>query len=141
MGTTLEARCRCGYIESAMVASGRREHGKVFYYPHACEDCQSVVSVDILKSPMACPKCGGSNITSYGVEIKELPFGRWNLFKSWLSGDTKRHAEQKKAVYRKTSDSSYCYRTHTTYVIPTDPATCPVCREKSLVFESILLFD
>ncbi len=141
MGTTLEARCKCGYVESAMVASGRRDHGKVFFYPHACDDCSAMVSIDILKSPVVCPTCGSSNVKSYGVAIKELPFGRWNRFKAWLSGDKKRHAEQKAAVHRKTIDSSYCYRTHTTYVIPTDPATCPACKEKSLVFESTVLFD
>lgn len=140
MGSTLNAQCPCGYEGSATVASGRRDHGKVFYYPHCCEDCKAVVSIDILKPEQSCPTCGGSSLTRYGVAIKELPYGRWERFKAWLNGDYKRHA-QLTQTYKFKSDATYCYRTHTTYVLPVEPSMCPVCKKDSLSFRPGVLFD
>lgn len=141
MGTQVEAKCPCGYCSTASIGSGRRNHGKVFYYPHLCHDCHIVETVDILSGALKCSKCGGVNLSSYGQPIKELPYGRWNIFKAWLAGDVRRHKQEKQAVQGRIFDSSYCYRTRTTYVITTEPSVCPACQESKLVFSLTALFD
>ena len=140
MGSTVIAHCSCGYEGSATIASGRRDHGKVFYYPHCCEDCNAVVSIDILKPEQSCPTCRGSRLTSYGISIKELPYGRWERFKAWLKGDFQRHAKLTQTLKFK-SDATYCYITHTTYVLPVEPSSCPACKRHTLTFQHGVMFD
>lgn len=141
MGTQVEAKCACGYSSTTKIGSGRRDHGKVFYYPHQCHDCHALVTIDILSEGPKCSQCGCSNLSSYGQPIKELPYGRWNIFKAWLTGDVRRYKREMQAVQGRIFDSSYCFRTRTTYVITTGPKICPACQKSTLIFSVASLFD
>jgi hypothetical protein len=77
MGYRITGQCGCGFTGHAFVASGRAGHGKVFSCPHYCDDCNSLISVDmigvnILKQPYNCEKCGSENIGSYAVKTKRI---------------------------------------------------------------------
>lgn len=67
MGILIEATCPCGYEGSCSLTSSHRDHGKVFRWAHACADCHQVAGVDLLASPVACPKCGSQAVSLYGL--------------------------------------------------------------------------
>lgn len=141
MGTVLSASCICGYSATASTASSRREHGKVFMYPHLCAGCSEVVSVDLLAVQQLCPKCGSSAVTRYGVAIKEMPYGWWPRLVARITGAQRRHDEQTKKLMSSAAENSYCYRHHTTYGISTGPSVCPKCGQQGLHFQQTALFD
>ena len=141
MGAILKATCRCGYSAEAYTASGRRDHGKVFEFPHLCADCAEVVSADLLAERVQCPKCGGSAITRYGVAIKEIPFGWWPRLLAHITGAQRRRDLQMARLKATLVDNSYCYRHNTTYGINGDPSMCPKCGQQDLLFYLTGLFD
>jgi rRNA maturation endonuclease Nob1 len=143
MASTLDASCSCGYSGSAMYAFGRRDQGKIFYYPHACTDCKKVVSVNILQTPNTCAECGSNNIFRYGVLLKHpLSIGRWARIKTWLNGEAARY-EKEKSELRSTRlyGEAFCEQHRATYAIKPKPAFCPSCGEETLVFDYGVLAD
>jgi|GEM_PF-986184 len=126
MGTSYAANCKCGYEGSAVVGSGRAHHGKVFKYPHACDHCLAVVSIDMLSGDLACPKCGNPNVKAYDTPI-EKPKKR---FFFW----------QKKIVKPWAAESN-CYVLKKTFALPLGPCYCPCCQAPSLRFTISMLFD
>jgi hypothetical protein len=110
MGAMLRANCECGYTETSSTASGRRDHGKVFTYPHICHTCHCVVSADILEPQLTCPKCGSTDLNTYGVTTKP------KLRSSFIV------------------DATNCYVIDKTFYLTNDPYKCPKCRQYKLRF-------
>ena len=110
MGAMLRAHCECGYTETSSTASGRRDHGKVFTYPHICHTCHSVVSADILEPQLTCPKCGSTDLNTYGVTTKP------------------------KLKPHHIIDSTNCYVVDKTFHLTDEPYKCPKCLENKLRF-------
>lgn len=141
MGSTLKAACSCGYTCSVSCASSRREHLKKFYYPHQCNQCHEVVSVDILNTPHSCPRCGGHDIQRYGVAIPEIPYGWWHRLIARITGAQKHHDDALDTLNASKVGTSYCYAHHTTYGITKAAYQCPVCQQQSLKFTLSQLTD
>jgi hypothetical protein len=72
LGTELTGKCECGYGSKVYIASGRALHGKVFNYPHYCDACSSLTSVDVLSPSLVCKECGSTEIHSYEAFTKTL---------------------------------------------------------------------
>jgi len=49
MGTQLNAQCVCGYQAEAVNGSGKVNHGKYYGFPYRCNQCQIVMTVDLLQ--------------------------------------------------------------------------------------------
>lgn len=142
MGTTFEAKCDCSdIIEPVMIGSSRRDHGKVFYYPHACSDCGSNSSIDLLKNSKVCPKCNSQNLYRYGDCVTEAPYGRWYRIKGWITGRTKRDQVALDSMRGRSLDITYCYNFRTTYALLKQRESCPKCKNKTLKFNFVNLFD
>jgi len=141
MGSVLKCFCQCGYQEEVVVASGRKDHGKIFYYPHACYGCRSVVSIDILSSLKCCPNCLSEEVSIFGSKINHVGYGLFERLIARLSGRLKKTEEARKIAFGSSSDMTYCYPHNATYVIPYKHLKCPNCMSNGLLFEPGLLFD
>lgn len=142
MGTTFRASCTCSAnSEKVMIGSSRREHGKVFYYPHACGGCGSVVSVDLLQESCACPNCGSHGLVRYGVSVTEAPYGRWYQIIGLITGRSKRDRDAIDSFWGRSLDTTYCFNTRTTYALLNQSAACPKCKENKMKFIPSDLFD
>jgi Zn finger protein HypA/HybF involved in hydrogenase expression len=135
MGTGLKATCSCNYAAEASIGSSRAEHGKVFRFPHVCNDCQTVGSVDVLSEDPACDKCGSTNVTSYETKTKLVP----NRLLEKLGKDFLRkrgfHLQQEEL------DPSYCYVLEKTFTLLKWNNQCPKCKENELTFFPYIYFD
>jgi hypothetical protein len=135
MGTGLKATCTCGYETEASIGSSRAGHGKVFRFPHFCNDCQTVGSVDVLSELPACNKCGSKNITSYETNTKRVP----NRLLERLGRDFLRkrgyHLRQEEL------DPTYCCVLEKTFIMLRGHNYCPECQTSSLTFYPEIYFD
>lgn len=135
MGTGVKATCTCSYNAEATIGSSRAGHGKIFRFPHFCNDCQTVVSVDVLSELPACNACGSINVTSYETNTKRVPnrllerLGREFLRKR---GYHLQHEEL---------DPSYCYVLEKTFVMLRWHNHCPKCQINNLSFYPYIYFD
>ena len=141
MGVQLEAICPCGYEGKATVASGRRDHGKKFFFPYECTDCKEVTSIDVLKSPVACSKCGGQNVNMYGFAVHHVEHDKWSQLKSWFDGSRKREKEGMALLEKPRVHENYCYNINATFAMKTGPARCPVCKNQTLIFSEYSIFS
>ena len=66
MGIAYAAACKCGYKASEFaISSTRAQHGRQWWYPHACDSCRVVVSIDLLSDNHSCPQCGNKDVVSF----------------------------------------------------------------------------
>jgi len=66
MGSAYAAACKCGYkAPECPISSTRAQHGRQWWYPHACDTCRAVVSIDLLSDNRACPHCGNEDVVSF----------------------------------------------------------------------------
>lgn len=136
MGTELTGGCDCGYGKKAYIASGRAEHGKVFKYPHYCNSCHSLISVDVLSDSQICSECGSDDIHSYAASTKTLSY------KSLLN---RLPTEVLKAAgYHRSDvvhDESFCYPLKKTFVFLRGDHYCPKCKNNTMRFFTSMLYD
>jgi predicted Zn-ribbon and HTH transcriptional regulator len=135
MGTGLKATCTCGHEAEASIGSSRAGHGKVFRFPHFCNDCKNVGSVDVLSERSACDKCGSTNVTSYETNTKRVP----NRLLERLDREFLRkrgyHLQQEEL------DPTYCYVLGKTFVMLRSLNNCPKCNSNNLIFSPYIYFD
>lgn len=72
MGSLIRACCSCGY-SSENIPDGHGFDPDRENRPARCNDCQEVVTVDVLLNPMQCPYCGGSPAEVYTVSEDRHP--------------------------------------------------------------------
>jgi predicted RNA-binding Zn-ribbon protein involved in translation (DUF1610 family) len=136
MGTELTGRCKCGCEGKVYIASGRANHGKVFSYPHYCDACNSLISIDMLGSSQGCPNCGSKDIHSYQAATKTLSY---DSLLNRLPTDLLR-----KAGYHRASevhDESFCYPIKKHFPLLRGFHHCPQCKDQSMAFFTSMLFD
>ena len=135
MGTGLKGTCTCGYEAEASIGSSRAGHGKVFRFPHFCNDCQTVGSVDVLSERPACDNCESTNVTSYEANTKLVP--NRLLEKLGIDFLHKRgyHSRQEEL------DPSYCEKLKRTLVLLRWWNYCPKCQTTNLTFYPYIYFD
>lgn len=141
MGTEVKASCECGYAGSALCGSTRREHGKLFWYPHRCNHCHELVTVDLLQSPITCDKCGSQDVKRYGVVIKQIPYGWKNKLIARFNGDLRRDREARDTLNNNRVDATWSYNLDTTFGITKDLCECPACHQTTMRFRPGAIFN
>ena len=136
MGTELTGRCKCGYTDKVYIGSGRASHGKVFKYPHYCNSCNSVTSVEMLADEKKCSNCSGTNIQSYEADTKTLSYkSLLNRLPTELLAKTGYHRTD--IVH----EESFCYPLKKTFVLTRGMHYCPRCKEFGMTFFTSMLYD
>ena len=129
MGRELLGYCKCGYGKEVCIGGGFS--GKSFEFPHYCESCNSLTSVDVFKKKPKCTECGSKDIKSYEAITKELP--KDVRLPSFLTNG-----------YHKREDvqvENFCYSLDKTFVLLKGKHYCPRCKENSLMFPITCFFD
>jgi DNA-directed RNA polymerase subunit RPC12/RpoP len=144
MGTLLKATCDCGYSGKGNCSSSRREHGRVFHYPHLCTQCQEVVSPDLLSPSLQCPNCGNRELVMYGTVEAHQPASarRWwrRLFRFAVVGGMGGKKTPAPATQHPVN-SSFCFILNKTFSISREQYKCPKCGEQRLRFQLEALYD
>ena len=65
MGSKVSVACKCGLDTSILIGGGRDNHMTTCYFPCLCEQCHTVVEVNILDEPIRCPQCKTTEVISY----------------------------------------------------------------------------
>ncbi len=129
MGTELTGECECGYTNKVNIASGRDEHGKVFYFPHYCNSCDKLTSADLLTNFPSCNHCASTEIYSYAALTKTLPYNKiLNIIPNKLLNLAGFHKSE--LVH----EEKYCPPIKKTISILHGNHYCPRCKEKSMRF-------
>jgi len=136
LGKELTGKCDCGYSSKVYIASGRALHGKVFNFPHYCDSCNSLTSVDVLSQPLICKECGSTEIHSYAALTKTL---------SYNSLLTRLPTKVLKTAGYHTSDvvleETFCHPLKKTFVFLRGDHHCPKCKQNSMRFFTSMLYD
>ncbi len=65
MGSEVIATCQCGVNTSIRIGGGMYNHMTTCYFPCLCEQCHTVVQVNLLSEPMQCPQCNAGAVIPY----------------------------------------------------------------------------
>lgn len=143
MGAILRAICDCGYSGGGTCSSGRRDHGRVFYYPHLCNQCKEVVSPDLLGPILQCPGCGNKDLTLYGTSKLHTPTPArpWWQRLMWWSHGNPISRKRPRPTTQPPVDSSFCFVQNRTFSILREQYQCPKCGEQKLRFHLEALYD
>lgn len=135
MGEGLKAQCSCGYEGYGTVGSTRATSGKVFRFPHHCNQCKAVVSPDLLAENVCCPKCGSKDMGTYEATSKRCTelFGR-------LLGPKWRKRQGLHLQFEEASDAS-CYQLKRDLCVMKQGNYCPQCRQNTMQFWLDCQFD
>lgn len=133
MGQVLGAVCECGYKGSAVLGAGRSNFREVCKFPHYCESCKEVVSVDIFKEHHTCPKCQSPNVFTYEAPTK-VP--KYQILEK-LSDSTLARL----GMHRRQDEQDSWYGKNKRHVILRGKHHCPKCDMTSLSFFTEMMFD
>lgn len=135
MGTEVIGKCNCGYEGTASIGSSRAQHGKKFYFPHYCNDCNQIVSVDTLSKVPSCRHCESTSLTSYEAKSKRVP--------NELLERLGEHFLHKRGYHHSSEElnPTYCYVQNKTYVMLRRHNHCPRCNGNELMFFMGMLYD
>ena len=133
MGQILGATCVCGYKGEAVFGAGRSDFLEVCDFPHYCDSCNEVVSVDIFKEELNCPKCKSSDVHSYEAQSKPPKY----KFIEKLSDKNL----NKFGFHRRNDEQDSWYGKSKTHVLLRGPHHCPKCDKDSLKFFTKIMFD
>ena len=83
MGSQVVARCDCGVEESILIGGGMMDFQTTCLFPCLCENCHSVVQVNLFSKALKCPQCGAPDPIPYDdARLSELPgnhtVAQWN---------------------------------------------------------------
>lgn len=65
MGSSIRARCQCGYHASSLIGGGRNNFERTCYFPCLCESCQAIVEANLFARSVRCPQCHGQAVVPY----------------------------------------------------------------------------
>lgn len=136
MGTELTGKCSCGYQGKVYIASGRANHGKVFKYPHYCDDCSSLTSIDILSGRVACSECDSENVHSYEATSRTLSY---KSLLNKMPADLLRKAGFHRS--EEVHEETYCFPINKKFVFLRGDKFCPRCKCNSMSFFTSMLYD
>lgn len=136
MGKELTGTCSCGYGKKVYIASGRAEHGKVFNYPHFCESCDSLISVDVLSESQICTECGSDDVHSYAAPTKTLSY---KSLLNRLPTEVLRAAGYHRSEV--VQEETFCYPLKKRFVFLRGDHFCPKCKNQSMRFFTSMLYD
>jgi Zn finger protein HypA/HybF involved in hydrogenase expression len=84
MGSSVRAKCECGYDEEFLIGGGMETFETHCLFPCHCRDCKGIVSANLLQKPLNCPECEGPAIMAYDHDDLRQMKGQkevasWNL--------------------------------------------------------------
>ena len=135
MGSAYATACKCGYkAPECPISSTRAQHGRQWWYPHACDTCRAVVSIDLLSDNRACPHCGNEDVVSFEEpQPPEVQQSFWDKLRG-----------KEPLVPENLQDpvsSSFCYVLKKTFVLRRGKHRCPSCGDSGLEFFRTGFFD
>lgn len=141
MASLLNYKCDCGYQGDAWVGSTRATHGKSFWFPFMCLDCEAVTSVDVLAQPLNCPDCCDCHLLQFGVKILIPPLKMPWAFLKLLSLKRWREIKLLNALTKHHVAMAYEGNKDVTYGLFHKDYPCPKCKEDGLRFSLTTLVD
>lgn len=141
MGTGLKAQCTCGYQSDTVIGSTRRDHGRIFYFPHVCRSCMEVVSVNLLAEDVQCPLCSGKDLMIYGSSYSNAKPSRWSKLKNLVRAGSISAVGPQVREGTSIVEESFCFRLDRYFCIDNGVYMCPRCASPGLRFTLSLLFD
>lgn len=133
MGQILGAVCECGYNGKATLGAGRSDFREVCKFPHYCDSCKEVVSVDIFKEEHLCPTCKSHDVHTYEAQTTRLK----NEAHEQLSDV---HLERL-GLHRRSDEQDSWYGKDKSHILLRGPHYCPKCEKNSLKFFTEIMFD
>jgi hypothetical protein len=84
MGSEVVAKCDCGVGGVILIGGGMMDFTTTCFFPCLCENCHSVVQVNLLSKAMRCPRCRAPNPIPYDdPRLAESPgkhhVAEWNM--------------------------------------------------------------
>lgn len=133
MGSSLIASCQCGYEKHVFLGAGRSNFETVCHFPHYCDDCKEVVSVDIFSDEIKCPNCKSTNVHTYEAKSKRIKDTFTDKMKAKLVGNK---------TYHSSEDEEFSwYGRNKDHVILKGMHHCPSCEDESLEFSLFAMVD
>ena len=136
MGKQLTGLCDCSYGGEVYIASGRTQHGKVFYYPHYCNSCDSLISVDLLSKSKTCKFCASDDVHSFEATSKTIS-SKSLLNKLPPNFLLKIGYHSSELVH----EEIFCYPLNKKFVLLRGNHYCPKCKHQSMHFFTSMLYD
>lgn len=138
MGTSVRAKCTCGFYAGFTIGGGMRSHLSQAYFPYRCSPC-GLVSVNIAADELVCPRnkahkitrIAGSRSKRQDLEPAEQPrpASIWQRFSDWLGlrgqVDRREPVEVTHVVCQWGDHELYDH-----------PYECPYCKDRTLHFEA-----
>ena len=129
MGQEFIGKCNCGLEKEVYIGSSRNDHGNKFDYPHYCNVCNSLTTVNILKKNIVCNVCGSNDVHSYAAKTTTLPL------ESKLNLQSNKELERL-GVHKSNlvAETTYCPDLDKDLILFKSKNFCPACKENSLRF-------
>jgi hypothetical protein len=65
MGSQVTAKCGCGVETDVLIGGGMLNFTTTCFFPCLCENCHSIVEMNLLAKVMECPQCRALNPIAY----------------------------------------------------------------------------
>ena len=111
MGGEVRAQCKCGVGATSRVGGGMMDFDTIAYFPCLCNQCQSVVEVNLRAKIPCCPRCQSTDVIPYDDQSLHFDPG--------LNSVTNLNLEEEFGRILSLKDGLYW---------------CPKCREMTLRF-------
>ena len=135
MGSAYAAACKCGYKASEFpISSTRAQHGRQWWYPHVCDRCRAVFSIDLLSDTHSCPQCGNEDVVSF--EEPQPPVVQQSFWDKLRGKEPPVPENLQDPV-----SSLFCYVLKKTFVLRKGKHRCPSCGDTGLEFFRTGFFD
>lgn len=138
MGTSIRAKCTCGFSAAFTIGGGMRSHLSQAYFPYRCSPC-GLVSVNIAADELVCPRNKAHKISRIaGSRSKRLTleqpeqFGSpsiWKRFSGWLGFG-------EEADRREPTEGTHVVCQWGDHELYDHPYECPYCKDRTLYFEA-----
>ena len=90
MGSTVMAKCKCGFEGVYLIGGGMMPETDTAFFPAFCPTCKEIVVVDFNSDAAACPECENRQVMPYDDDQLVVERGP-TIVAQWLAtGDAER---------------------------------------------------
>jgi Zn finger protein HypA/HybF involved in hydrogenase expression len=65
MGSSVKAKCPCGFKAESMIGGGMLDHLTTCLFPCLCETCKDMVTANLYDEKITCPECNSPGVIPY----------------------------------------------------------------------------
>lgn len=138
---SVHAKCKCSYEAEVFLGAVRSNYLESFKFPHTCQDCSKVVTVQMCCENPVCPSCGGTNLTSLGYEMPKQSTGVPGLIEKGLSKLRQDKTAASESREGRTLSETWNFCSQRSWALTEGPHACPSCEEKSMFLSLGALYD